>query len=327
MIDRRRHSVLLVEDDPSVRGLIETHLRKRGFDVRCVGSGEEVLGEIRSRALDYDLALVDMHLPGMSGVALTRLLLAARPLTAVLIITGDDDARLARQALSAGATGYLMKPFQLFELDAAVSQAVSMGELVEATQTQARAQSQGSSEWGESGGSLPRSWLHVGDEQSGAGAGHGARVVKITGLLAAALGDEELDARSRDLLRTAARTHEIGRLTGSGSRPQIAARSAKLLEDLGFDAGACEIVRQAAEDWSPGLPLTARLLALVDRLDHEASRRMAEGQDVESAIGGAVDAMAAGAGDTHDPELARLLVRERERVESIWVLQAESPRN
>lgn len=324
MTDRRRHRVLLVEDDPSVRGLVEGHLRKRGFEVRCVGSGEEVLGEVRARSLDYDLALVDVHLPGMSGVALTRLLLAARPLSSVLMITGDDDAKLARTALNAGATGYLMKPFQLFELDAAVSQAVSMGELVEATETLARAQSRGSSDWGEAGGSLPRSWLHVGDEQSGAGAGHGARVVKIAGLMADRLGDDDLDARSRELLRTAARTHEIGRLTGSGSRAQIARRSAKLLDDLGFDRGVCEIVRQAAEEWSPGLPLTARLLALADRLDHDATRRIAEGADVDAAIRGAVDAVAAGAGDTYDPDHARLLAEERARVESIWVLQAEA---
>lgn len=327
MTDRRRHRVLLVEDDPGVRGLVESHLQKRGFDVRVVGSGEEVLGEVRARSLDYDLALVDMHLPGMSGVALTRLLLAARPLSSVLIITGDDDAKLARQALSAGATGYLMKPFQMFELDAAVSQAVSMGELVEATETLARAQSRGSSDWGEAGGSLPRSWLHVGDEQSGAGSGHGARVVKITGLMANRIGDNGLDARSRDLLRTAARTHEIGRLTGSGSRTQVARRSAKLLDDLGFDGGVCEIVRQAAEDWSPGLPLTARLLALADRLDHDATRRVAEGVAAEDAIRDAVDAVAAGAGDTYDPGLARLLTEERERVESIWVLQIEAPRS
>lgn len=319
----RKHRVLVVEDDVAVRELMETHLRKRRFEVQWVESGEALLGQLRERTLDYDLALVDVHLPGMSGVALTRLLLAARPLSAVLIITGDDDAALAREALSAGATGYLLKPFQLFELDAAVSQAVSMGELVEATQTLARAQSQGLSDWGESGGSLPRSWLHVGDEQSGAGGGHGARVVSVAGLLAKKLGDDEVDAHGRDLLRTAARTHEIGRLTGSGSRQQIAQRSAKLLDDLGFDTGVCEIIRQAAEEWSPGLPLTARILSAADRLDHDAKRRVAEGAEPEDAIRASVDRLVADAGDLSDPTLAQLLVDQREQVESMWVLQCQ----
>ncbi len=320
----RQHRVLVVEDDPGVRQIMESHLTKRRFDVQTVESGEALLGALRDRKLDYDLALVDVHLPGMSGVALARLLLAARPLSAIIMITGDDDATLAREALTAGATGYLLKPFQLFELDAAVSQAVSMGELVEATETLARAQSTGLNDWGESGGSLPRSWLHVGDEQSGAGPGHGARVVSIAGLLAKKLGEEALDATDRDLLRTAARTHEIGRLTGVGSRTQVAQRSARLLEDLGFDPGVCEIVRQSAEDWSPGLPLTARVLALADRLDHDASRRMAEGAEADDAIGGSVDTVIAGAGEGYDPAVADVLSAQREQVESMWVLQRQS---
>ncbi len=319
----RRHRVLVVEDDPGVRQIMESHLTKRRFDVRSVGSGESLLSALRDRKLDYDLALVDVHLPGMSGVALTRLLLAARPLSAVIVITGDDDAVLGREALSAGATGYLLKPFQLFELDAAVSQAISMGELVEATQTLARAQSAGLNDWGESGGSLPRSWLHVGDEQSGAGAGHGARVVSVAGLLAKKAGEDALDAKGRDLLRTAARTHEIGRLTGAGGRQQVAQRSARLLEDLGFDRGVCEIVRQSAEDWSPGLPLTARVLALADGLDHEASRRAAEGQEADDAIRESVDAIIGASGDGYDPGLAELLSAQREQVESMWVLQRQ----
>jgi response regulator RpfG family c-di-GMP phosphodiesterase len=302
---------------------MESHLTKRRFDVRSVESGESLLSALRQRKLDYDLALVDVHLPGMSGVALTRLLLAARPLSAVIVITGDDDAALAREALSAGAAGYLLKPFQLFELDASVSQAVSMSELVEATQTLARAQSAGLDDWGESGGSLPRSWLHVGDEQSGAGAGHGARVVSVVGLLAKKLGEEALDAKDRDLLRTAARTHEIGRLTGAGGRRQVAQRSARLLEDLGFDPGVCEIVRQSAEDWSPGLPLTARVLALADGLDHVASRRAAEGHEADDAIRESVDSIMGASGEGYDPALAELLSAQREQLESMWVLQRQ----
>ena len=77
-------------------------------------------------------------------------------------------------------------------------------------------------------------------------------------LLAKKLGDEAIDARSREVLRTAARTHEIGRLVGGGGAREVAKRSAQLLADLGFDDRVCELVRQAAEPWSPGLPLRAR---------------------------------------------------------------------
>lgn len=321
-----RYRALVVEDDAGVRGLVRTHLTGLGFGVEAVESAEEVLASIRDHTLGYDLALVDVHLPGMQGVELTRLLLATQPLSPVLVITGDADEAVARAALSSGASGYLLKPFQLFELEAAVSQAVSMLDLVETTETLARSQAGGLDDWGEAGGLLPRSWLHVGDEQSGAGNGHGARVVSIGGLLAKKLGDDAIDARERELLRIAARTHEIGRLTGGGSSPRIAKRSAQLLADLGFDAGVCETVRQAVEPWSPGLPLGARLLGLADRLDHEAVRRSA-GAEPDAAIREAVDVMVRESGDRVDPELVALLVAERERVESMWVLQRQvSPR-
>lgn len=321
--DGGRHRVLLVEDDPGVRDMVEAHLRKRRFDVRALEAGEEVLREVRDHTLRFDVALVDVHLPGMSGVELSRLLLALQPLSPVLIITGDDDEKMAREALSMGVTGYLLKPFQLYELDAAVSQAVSMIELVETTETLARAQSQGLNDWGEAGGSLPRSWLHLGDERSGAGAGHGSRVVSIAGLLAKTLGDDALDAHERERLRTAARTHEIGRLTGNGSREGVAGRTAQLLENLGFDPRVCEMVRQAAQPWSPGLPLASRLVAVADQLDHAAVQRMSDGAESDEAIREAIDGAVRGAGESHDPDLIRTLAAERERVESMWVLQRQ----
>lgn len=323
MTEATEYRVLVVEDDAGVRDLIATHLRRSGHEVEAAETAEEVLDRIRKGELDYDVALTDVHLPGMSGVKLNRLLLATAPLNPILVITGDDDADLARQALQEGASGYLLKPFELFELDAALAQALSMLELVETTETLARAQGRELDDWGELGGSLPRSWLHLGDEKSGAGAGHGARVVSVAILLAKQLGDA-IDATAREELRTAARTHEIGRLVGGGGRREVATRSSKLLSDLGFHERVCELVRQAAEPWSPGLPLRARLLSLADRLDHSAVRRALESSpdaDPGDAIREAVDAVVAGAGDSFDPELASLLHGHRERVESMWVLQ------
>ncbi len=327
MTDTTRHTVLVVEDDPGVRELVSSHLRKKGYVAVTAESAEEVLDSLRSGELTYDVALTDVHLPGMMGVELNRLLLATAPLKPIIVITGDDDAELARRALQDGATGYLLKPFELFELDAALAQAVSMLELVEATETLARSQAQHLDEWGELGGSLPRAWLQLGDEKSGAGAGHGSRVVSVAMLLAKKLGDA-LSLTDREVLRTGARTHEIGRLVGSGGGPrEIATRSAKLLGDLGFDERVSELVRQGAEPWSPGLPLRTRVFSLADRLDHSAVRRAAETHpdaDADEPIGAAVDDVIAAAGDTSDPELARLLEASRERVESMWVLQRQA---
>lgn len=323
MSGRERRRVLLVEDDQSVRTVVATHLRKRRFEVVEAGAAEEVLQACRDGTLHYQLALVDAHLPGMSGVDLTRLLLATSPLRPVLIITGDDDAALAQRALGYGVAGYLLKPFQMFELDAALAQAVAMLDLVETTAVLARSQAEHLDDWGEAGGLLPRAWLRLGDEHSGAGAGHGARVVSAAGLLAKAVAPG-MPARDLDVLRTAARTHEMGRLLGPGGLGQVALRTAQLLTDLGFDGDVAEVVRQAAEPWSPGLSLGARILALADRVDHEAVRRSAAGADPGVAIRGAIDAVVAVAGDATDPELAAVLVDHREQLESMWLVQQDA---
>ena len=209
-----------------------------------------------------------------------------------------------------------------FEVDASLSQAIAMLELVEATETLARAQARDLDDWGEAGGQLPRAWLHIGDERSGAGAGHGARVVSIVGILAKAVGDA-LGPRAREILRTAARTHEVGRLLGAATRAEVAGRSAQLLDDLGFDRGVAEVIRDAAVPWSPGVPLAARILSLADRLDHDAVSRCQAGADDADAIRVALANTIAGAGETTDPELARSLDGQRESLESMWVLQRQ----
>jgi CheY-like chemotaxis protein len=312
--------VLVVEDDGAVRDLVRRHLENGPYDVTEADSAEAVLERLRTGALNYDVALLDVHLPGMSGVELGRLLLATAPLRPLLVITGDDDQGLAREALERGATGYLLKPFELFELDAALAQAVAVLELVETTETLARSQAEERDDWGEAGGLLPRTWLHLGDAESGAGTGHGARVVSITGLLAKLCADG-LDAGGRDVLRTAARTHEIGRLLARGGVGGIALRSAQLLDDLGFDPEVGEVVRRAAEPWAPDQPLIARILSLADHLDHDAVDRQRGGDEAAAAIRRAVDAVARHGGERHDPELTRRLMDYRDRFESMWVLQ------
>jgi CheY-like chemotaxis protein len=317
-----RHDILLVEDDPSVRDLVAGHLERQGHDVTSVGAAETVLRELRSRGLDYDVALVDVHLPGMSGVELIRLLLATRPLSPVIMVTGDDDASVAREALEQGVSAYLLKPFQMFELDAALAQALSVLDLVETTEALALSRSEGLGDPGERGGALPPAWLDLCDGMSEAGPGHGERVAGLADLLADACG-LPLNARDRALIGTAARTHEVGRLTGTGAPERVPHRSAQLLSDLRFDPDVAELVRQGAEPWSPGLPPRARVLGLADRLDHEAARRVARGDGPDEAIRGAVTAMIRRAGDDIDPELGRALSAERERIESMWVLGRE----
>jgi two-component system, OmpR family, response regulator len=112
--------VLVVEDDATVRGLLTRHLRKSGFEVAEAGDAETVLNGERS---SYDLVLTDVHLPGQSGVELARQLKSESE-APVVFLTGDADKKLAETALDEGAAGYLLKPFEVFELDALVRTAL-----------------------------------------------------------------------------------------------------------------------------------------------------------------------------------------------------------
>ncbi|HEX2167580.1 MAG TPA: response regulator, partial [Longimicrobiales bacterium] len=109
-------SALLVEDDAATRALITRQLERTGLDVVALESGERVLREAADRYTSFDVVILDVHLPGMSGLELASLIQARRPEQPIIVITGDPDPRLAREALSRGPVSYLLKPFEMSEL-------------------------------------------------------------------------------------------------------------------------------------------------------------------------------------------------------------------
>ena len=115
--------VLIVEDDPNIRAVLSRHLRKTGYDVAVAPDAEQALAQLVS-ADSYDLVVTDMHLPGRSGVEVVRAANCCAEHPPVLCLTGDADADLAKRALEAGAAGYLLKPFEFFELDAVINTAL-----------------------------------------------------------------------------------------------------------------------------------------------------------------------------------------------------------
>lgn len=114
-----KNRILIVEDDAAVRRLMTSHFQKSGFSVEYAMSAEEVASDER-----YDVVLTDVNLPGESGVDLARRIRATQPNQQVVFMTGDSDPRIARQALQDGAAGYLVKPFEMFEIDAVINNAM-----------------------------------------------------------------------------------------------------------------------------------------------------------------------------------------------------------
>ena len=115
----------VVDDDAAVRTAIGSLLRSLGFKVETFGSAEELLES--PRLDDIACLVVDLRLPGMSGVDLQRQLLAAKRELPMIFISAHDDPVARRQALTAGALAFLRKPFSEKALIDAVHSGLSQG--------------------------------------------------------------------------------------------------------------------------------------------------------------------------------------------------------
>ncbi len=108
--DQRRH-ILIADDDAAIRSLLKTVLMEHGYTTSEAGSGEEALQGIQSGA--YDLVLLDMRLPGMTGLDVLRQLREKQGEVPVILMTAYGSPNIAIQASSLGAYSYITKPFEL----------------------------------------------------------------------------------------------------------------------------------------------------------------------------------------------------------------------
>jgi DNA-binding response OmpR family regulator len=110
--------LLIVEDDQELRTALTTLLQQSGYEVEATGDGREALNSVRAR--DYDLAIIDLMLPGTSGLAVVRSLRRSFRTLPILIVTARDGLEDRVSGLDAGADDYLVKPFEMPELEAHV---------------------------------------------------------------------------------------------------------------------------------------------------------------------------------------------------------------
>jgi two-component system response regulator RegA len=100
--------ILVVEDDETFRGVLGRALKRRGYRVSVVASAEEAVGVAAADLPDY--AVVDLKLPGSSGLAVVAALRSLSPATRVLVLTGYASVATAVEAIKLGAVHYLAKP-------------------------------------------------------------------------------------------------------------------------------------------------------------------------------------------------------------------------
>jgi FixJ family two-component response regulator len=107
--DQNTKFIAIVDDDESVQSALQDLMEADGLSARCFGSAEEFLKSgLQRRAA---CLVVDIRMPGMSGLELQAKLKADRINTPIIFITAHGDSRVRMQAMREGAAEFLIKPF------------------------------------------------------------------------------------------------------------------------------------------------------------------------------------------------------------------------
>ncbi len=337
MVDQREPVRLLIaDDDHEIRSVLREFLCAR-YDCTAVASGEAALELLR--ATRFDLIISDIKMHGMSGLELVPQALQVAPDAVIIMISGAQTVDHAIAAMRAGAFDYLTKPFDLAQVEAAVSRALRHHELLVTKrryeQQLAGLVAQRTDELHRALDSLAGSYratlqaltaaLETRDRETH---GHSERVVSFTLRLGRefnVVGDAARALEFGSLL------HDIGKIGIPDAilrKPaaldagewaymrQHPALGAQILGGIEFLAGAARVVAQHHERWNgtgypyglagPEIDLNARIFAVADAFDAITSDRVYRaGRTYEAAAG----ELRQEAGRQFDPEVVAAFLR------------------
>lgn len=120
-------SILIVDDELTVRSSIGRDLKREGYNVVRAESGEEALGKIKNEK--FDLVITDLMMENVGGIAVLQEVKKKTPQTAVMIVTGYGSVSSAIDALRLGASDYLLKPCDRREMSIRVANCLKKVEL------------------------------------------------------------------------------------------------------------------------------------------------------------------------------------------------------
>ena len=227
-------TTLLVEDDPALRELVGRSLRSLGHEVMEAGDAREALALVQRRRVAC--AVLDIGLPGTSGLDLLPRLLRVEPRAAVIMLTGVADAATAIRSLQLGAVDYLVKPVDRPDLERAVTRALRQrADRIEQEETQAWLKNEliwrGRELEKERGRfrtvsvATLEALVNALEAKDPYLRGHSTRIANLAAQMAAAMGlpDERVEA-----VRTAGRLHDIGKI---GIREAVISKRGALTEE------------------------------------------------------------------------------------------------
>ncbi len=106
-----RGRVMVVDDEESVRNLLQRTLEGAGYNVVTAANGQEALETMSEPELEISVALLDIKMPGLSGIEVLKQVTTEHPLICVIMVTAMVDTTTAVEAMKLGAYDYVTKPF------------------------------------------------------------------------------------------------------------------------------------------------------------------------------------------------------------------------
>jgi len=296
--------ILVVDDEPEIREVLCALLSDDYF-CEAVGSAEEALSVLGSKG--FDLIISDIMMSGMSGLEMVPKVLSISPDAVVVMISGVQTIESAIKALRAGAFDYIMKPFDLRQVEAAVKRALEHHDLrvakrryenhlQELVRERTEQLDQALASVEEAYRATLKALAHALETRDAETHGHSERVVTFSLRLGRELG---LDSNQMRSLEFGSLLHDIGKI---GVPDAILRKPDKLTEEewikmrqhplhgqailrgIEFLEGAARVVAQHHEKWDgSGYPLglrgaeidlNARIFAVADAFDAMTSDRV-----------------------------------------------------
>ena len=296
--------VLVVDDQAEIRELLRERLSLDGYTCRICPGGDDALTALAQER--FDVVVSDFRMPGMSGLTLLQHVRQKYPQTAFIMVTVEDDARVAVEAMKQGASDYLLKPSQIRSVAASVERALEKKRLeLELEKHRLHLEqmvAERTRQLTEALEGIERTYdgtlealgaaLDLRDSQT---AGHSERVSQYCLKIARTLG---LSGDGLKQLVRGAYLHDIGKMGIPDSillkNKELTAEETEvmrthvkigceLVERVGFLAPAAELIFAHQERWDgrgypqglrgEKIPLPARIFAVADTLDAITSER------------------------------------------------------
>jgi DNA-binding NtrC family response regulator len=119
----KKSSILVVDDEDSLRNVLAGELVNEGYEVRSAADGDEAISDLEKNT--YDLVLLDIKMPRMTGFEVLKHLKQKHPRTKVVMLTGFADLKNAIESKKLGADDFVSKPYDLVDLLTTIERVLS----------------------------------------------------------------------------------------------------------------------------------------------------------------------------------------------------------